>query len=112
MTPREFAKLACALPEAVEAGHHGHPDFRVGGKIFATLGPDGDWGMVKVHPVEQAELVKLEPEAYEPVNGAWGRQGCTRVNLDSAKKGSVKRALQLAWRKNAPKKLLKELGEA
>jgi hypothetical protein len=109
MKASEFRKLALELPEVLENEHHGHPDFRIGKKIFATIGPEGDWGMVKLHPVDQDEFVKLEPEAYEPVPGAWGRQGCTRVTLSAAKKTSVRRALELAWRKIAPAKLRKEL---
>lgn len=105
MNANQFRKLAAALPEVQEQEHHGHPDFRIGKKIFATLGPDGDWGMVKLHPVDQAEFCKLEPETFEPVKGAWGRQGCTRVELKNATAKSTKRALRLAWENIAPKKI-------
>ena len=105
MNDSQFRKLATALPEAVEQEHHGHPDFRIGKKVFATIGPDGDWAMVKLHPVEQDEFVKLHPESFEPVPGAWGRQGCTRVILAEASRKPVEQALRLAWRKIAPKKL-------
>ncbi len=57
MTADQFRKLALRLPEALEGEHMGHPDFRVGGKIFATLGPRGDWGMVKLTPEQQAVFV-------------------------------------------------------
>jgi hypothetical protein len=75
MTANEFRKLALGLPEASEAAHMGHPDFRVRGKIFAALGPDEDWGMVKLTADEQASLVHDEPEVFEPFGGAWGRRG-------------------------------------
>ena len=62
MTPDSFRKLALTLPEALEVGHMGHPDFRVGGKIFATLGyPDARWAMVKLTPEQQAaSLAKIK----------------------------------------------------
>jgi hypothetical protein len=84
MTPAGFRRLALALPETSEVGHMGHPDFRVGGKIFATLGyPDGGWGMVKLTPDQQEALVSAEPSVFAPVKGGWGRGaprtcGCRR----------------------------------
>jgi hypothetical protein len=86
-----------------------HPDFRVGGRIFASLGyPDGDWGMVILPPEEQRRLSKAEPEVFVPVKGAWGRAGNTQINLKVAKKASVREALRTAYaervRKNGKKK--------
>lgn len=109
MTSKEFRKLACGLSESSEAQHMGHPDFRVGGKIFATLGPDEDWGMVKLPPDEQARLVQLEPDVYSPASGAWGRNGCTIIQLASADRITVKEALTTAWRITAPKRLVQDL---
>ena len=86
----------------------GHPDFRVGGKIFATLGPNEDWGMVKLTPDEQATLIEAEPAAFEPASGAWGRRGYTVVQLRKTKALTVRCALLAAWRNTAPKKLLLE----
>jgi hypothetical protein len=104
MTPKEFRKLALSLPEAVEASHMQHPDFRVGGRIFATLGhPNSEWAMVKLTPDEQELFVKIDPDSFEPVPGGWGRQGATRVLLNSAKKALVRDALQAAWRIRASK---------
>ncbi len=61
MTQDDFRAIALALPEALEGAHMGHADFRVRGKIFASLGwPDADWGMVKLTPEEQALLVEAE----------------------------------------------------
>ena len=108
MTADEFRSLALSLPEAVEDAHMGHPDFRVGGKIFATLGPDDDWGMVKLTPDEQASFVHAEPKVFEAFNNAWGRRGCTKVWLAKAKKSSVQPALIAAWRNTAPKRLVEE----
>jgi len=111
MTAEQFRSLALSLPEATEEAHMGHPDFRVGGKIFATLGPDEDWGMVKVTPAEQADLVKREPSVFHPANGAWGERGCTIVRLAPAKERTVRPALIAAWRNTAPKKLKEKAGD-
>ena len=98
MTSKDFRRLALKLPGAVEAEHMGHPDFRVNGKIFATLQyPNDAWGMVKLPPEQQDEFMRLHSEAFVPVKGAWGRQGCTSVKLEAAEPGVVERALRLAW---------------
>lgn len=86
-----------------------HPDFRVGGKVFATLGPEEDWGMVKLTPDEQAALIRSEPEAYKPAAGAWGRRGCTIIQLKKTRELTVRHALLAAWRNTAPKRLVREL---
>ena len=84
----------------------GHPDFRVRGKIFATLGyPRVGWGVVKLTPQQQASFVQAEPEVFVPVNGGWGRLGATSVRLRSAKKVTVGQALMAAWRNTAPRRL-------
>lgn len=107
MSPDDFRRLALALPEAVEQQHQGHPDFRVGGKVFASLGPREAWGMVAVTPDEQAALMDDDPDAFEPFAGAWGRRGCTKVLLDAdPDEGRVRDALRAAWRARAPKRLL------
>jgi hypothetical protein len=85
MTPDQFRKLALALPGAVEGEHMRHPDFRVGGRIFASLGPDLTWGMVKLGEEEQQAFVRAEPEVFEPGPGAWGRGGATYVRLKAAR---------------------------
>jgi len=107
VTPKQFRDLALAFPETQERSHMNHPDFRVCGKIFATLGgyPNKSCGMVKLTPEQQEELTHDEPAAFTPVRGAWGRRGATTVHLKSAKKGTLHRALQAAWRNTAPKKL-------
>lgn len=73
MTAEEFRKMILSLPETSEAAHMGHPDFRVGGKIFASLGPAGEgWAMVKLTPEQQDAFARAEPEVFTPFNGAWG----------------------------------------
>ena len=109
MTADEFRSLALSLPETTEGAHQDHPDFRVGGKIFATLSPPSDdWGMVKLTTDEQAALVRSEPSVFEPFAGAWGRQGCTKVHLRAAQLEIVKSALSAAWRNTAPKRLAQQ----
>jgi hypothetical protein len=111
MTADEFRSLALGFPEAVEAAHMDHPDFRVRGKIFATLGPKGDWGMVKLTAEEQALFIRAEPKVYHPASGAWGRRGCTIVRLHDADEASVRQALGAAWRNTAPKRLAQQQDE-
>ena len=69
MTVNEFRNLALGLPEASEAEHMGHPDFRVRGKIFATLGPDEEWGMVKLTPEQQANSSGRSRTSSNPSKG-------------------------------------------
>ena len=108
MTPDEFRKLAMSFPEVIESTHMRNPDFRVGGRIFATLGyPDQDSAMVKLSPDEQKEFVRINPGVFKPVKGAWGRQGDTNVFLQGAKIDIVHEALSVAWHNTAPKRLPK-----
>ena len=106
MTADGFRRLALNLPEASEGSHMGHPDFRVGGKIFATLAaPDPGFAMVKLTPDQQEAFVSAEPEVFVPVKGGWGLQGATNVRLRLAKAKSVRVALAIAWRNTAPPRL-------
>ncbi len=106
MTAAEFRRIALSLPEAEERAHMEHADFRVGGRIFATLGyPDRGWGMVKLFPDEQRDLLKSEPKAFVPAKGAWGRKGSTCVRLKSAKAATLRKAIGAAWLNAAPNKL-------
>jgi len=109
MTADGFRRLALSMPEASEVGHMGHPDFRVGGKIFATLAyPDDKWGVVKLTPEQQEAFVSAEPAVFAPVKGGWGRKGATNVCLRPAKVGSLRVAMAAAWRNVAPAKLVSE----
>ena len=97
MTSDEFRKMALETPTAVERSHMNHPDFRVAGKIFASLGmPDENWGMVKLTPEQQREFIQKGPKIFRPSSGAWGRQGYTNVYLASAKASVVRAALDAA----------------
>jgi hypothetical protein len=109
MTAADFRRMALRFPEATEGAHMNHPDFRVGGKIFATLGyPEMGVGMVKLFPDQQQGFVRAEPKVFAPVNGLWGRRGATYVHLKIAKKGIVQKALAAAWRNTAPRKLVEQ----
>ena len=106
MTADDFRQIALSLPEALESAHMDHPDFRVRGKIFATLGyPDQGWGMVKLTPEQQTSLVRAEPAVFVPAKGAWGRRGSTIVRLDTVDQVALSSALIAAWRNVAPKRL-------
>jgi len=112
MTANDFRRIALSLPETSEQRHQDHPDFRVGGKIFATLGyPDKSHGMVKLHPKEQVFFIEREPGVFSPAKGAWGFRGSTIVRLKAAKKDSLHRAMIAAWRNSAPKRLASQLLE-
>ena len=74
-----------------------HPDFRAHGMIFATIGPDATWGMVRLPAEEQARVTEESPDDFEAFNGAWGRQGCTRVWFKGATMKVVKPLLKAAW---------------
>ena len=106
MTPEGFRRLALSFPEAAEHSHMKHPDFRVRGKIFATLGyPDKTRGMVKLTPEQQEEFGRTKPEAFTPVAGKWGQKGATSVRLKEVKKDLLHRALAAAWCNAAPKEM-------
>ena len=97
MTIDQFRKAALKIPTALEMSHMNHPDFRVSGKIFASLGhPDEKWGMVKLAPGDQRAFIETAPDVFKPCNGAWGRQGCTYVNLPLAKTSLIRNALESA----------------
>jgi len=109
MTENEFRKLALSLAGAEESAHMGHPDFRVGGKVFATLQPAKGMGMVSLSTEQQEIFIKVAPEIFEPVPGGWGRKGATYVRLSAASKKIVREAMSSAWRNRASRKLLKEV---
>jgi hypothetical protein len=103
-TPDDFRRIALSFPGAEEKAHMNHPDFRVGGRIFATLGsPDKAHGMVGLFPEQQELAIDAEPEAFRPASGAWGRSGSTLVKLDPVSDEWLERALEWAWRKRATK---------
>jgi len=97
MTAAQFRRLALSLPETVESSHFSHPDFRVRNRVFATLGyPDPRYGMVRLTPEHQKELVRAAPESFRPAAGAWGRSGSTIVILSTIDVASIRPVLETA----------------
>lgn len=110
MTPDDFRKLALNLSDTEERAHQNHPDFRVSGKIFATLGyPNDAAAMVKLYPAQQQAFVAADPKTFAPVKGAWGLKGCTNIHLESANQTRVQEALHAAWRNIAVHEALRAL---
>lgn len=108
MTSADFRRMALSMPEAVEGSHFGAADFRVGGKIFATLALESEgYGVLLLTPGQQAGMVADEPKIFSPVPKGWGRMGATRVRLAKVPPDILEGALRTAWRKRAPKRLLK-----
>jgi hypothetical protein len=104
MSASHFRRAALALPGAAEGAHQRTADFRIGKRIFATLGyPDDAWGMVKLTQEQQSMLVEAEPEIFRPMPGGWGKQGYTNVRLAKAGAATLKSALAMAWSNVAPK---------
>src|ERR1700734_1084282 len=109
MKAADFRRIALSLPEAVEASHFGNADFRVNGKIFATLGLEKEgYGVLLLTPEQQAGMVEDEPRVFSPVPGGWGRKGSTRVRLAKVAPDILEAALRMAWSRKAPKRLLAE----
>ncbi|NJD87580.1 MAG: MmcQ/YjbR family DNA-binding protein [Betaproteobacteria bacterium] len=97
-------RIALACPEAVEGAHMGHPDFRVGGKIFMTLWPAERRAVVKLPIADQQALVQMDPEAFSL--GGWSHQGWTGVQLARVNAGQLRLLASAAWRNVAPRRLL------
>ncbi|MGE0143347.1 MAG: MmcQ/YjbR family DNA-binding protein [Planctomycetota bacterium] len=95
-TAADFRKIATALDGVVEGEHQAHPDFRVQGRVFATITADGTRGMVKVTPAQQLEWTRAD-SAFSPASGAWGRAGCTMVDLALVTKARLREAIVAAW---------------
>ena len=108
MTAAQFQEMALSFPEAVEAAHMGHPDFRVAGRIFATLGYQNEGrGVLLLSPEEQQEMISQHPKMFEPVPGGWGRRGSTQVVLARITRPVLETAMGKAWQRKAPKRLSK-----
>jgi hypothetical protein len=112
MTANGFRRIALGMSGAVEGAHMGHPDFRVGGRIFATIHGDQQFGMVKLTPEQQQQFVREHPDTFAPESGAWGRQGCTSVRLKGADDDAVGEAMTLAWRNTVAKPPVKRAGKS
>jgi hypothetical protein len=102
-------RIALGLPEAMESEHMGHPDFRSGGKVFATL-PDPQQVVVKLHHEQQERLVRSDPARFAPATGGLGHLGWTALSLAAADEAALVTALKMAWRNVAPKSAIFKLG--
>ena len=103
MTAAGFREIALSQPDTVESAHMSHPDFRVDGKIFATLGyPDADHAVVVLSPDQQEGFVAEMPRTFSAVKGAWGKRGSTQIHLPSAETEPVAEAIRLAWKRGRP----------
>jgi hypothetical protein len=99
MTPDDFRRIALSLEGAEEGAHMGAVDFRVGGRIFATLASVKlGYGNLMLTPEVQAEFLEGAPELFLPVAGGWGRGGATHVRLDVVSEDVLTGALRSAWR--------------
>lgn len=99
MTPRDFKRLALSFDGAEEGSHMGAVDFRVGGRIFATLAAVKlGYGNLMLTPEQQAQFVEEMPDVFIPIAGGWGRNGATHVRLAAVGEDVLKGALQVAWK--------------
>ena len=104
MNIHDFRRIALSLPGAEESSHMGSPDFRVGGRIFATLAAAKlGYGNIMITPEQQAAFVEELPEIFIPVSGGWGRGGATHINLAVANEDVVLGALQTAHKNRVEK---------
>jgi hypothetical protein len=100
----DFRRLALSLPGAEEGSHMGAVDFRVGGRIFATLATiDQGYGNLMLTPEQQAAFVDEAPDLFLPVKGGWGRMGATHIRLSAANEDVLAGALQAAWKTRSEK---------
>jgi hypothetical protein len=105
---REVRRLALALPETTEEPHFHLASFRVKGKIFATVAPDGAYMNLFVDDEQRELMVTVDPKAYGSLK--WGKIAYLHVHIAAAKAGDVKTLLRSAWERKAPKKLLAGAG--
>ena len=99
MNASDFRRIALSLEGAEESSHMGAPDFRVGGRIFATLASEKEgYGNLRLTPEQQAEFVAEQPEVFVPVAGGWGRMGMTHIRLAAANEDLLAGALRTAWK--------------
>jgi hypothetical protein len=99
MIPSDFRRIALSLEGAEEGSHMGSPDFRVGGRIFATLAAQAQgYGNLMLTPEQQAMFVAEAPDIFIPIPGGWGRNGATHLKLSAAHEDLVYGALETAWK--------------
>lgn len=99
MDAEDFRRIALSLPGAEESSHMGAPDFRVGGRIFATLASQSQGcGNLMLTLEHQAAFVAELPEVFVPIAGGWGRMGATHIRLAAANEDVLAGALRTAWK--------------
>ena len=99
MTAADFRRIALSLEGAEEGSHMGAVDFRVGGRIFATLASQKQgYGNLMLTSEVQAEFVAEQPDLFVPIAGGWGRMGATHIVLAAANEDLLTGALRTAWR--------------
>jgi len=104
MTTSDFRRIALSLEGVEESSHMGAPDFRVGGRIFATLASQKQgYGNLMLTPEQQADFVRELPNVFLPVHGGWGRNGATHIVLSKANKDVLEGALRTAWKSRIEK---------
>jgi len=97
MNAEDFRRIALSLEGAEEGSHMGSPDFRVGGRIFATLASQHQgYGNLMLTPERQAEFVAEAPDVFVPIAGGWGRMGMTHIRLARASEDILAGALRTA----------------
>src|SRR5262249_51743892 len=99
MNANDFRRIALSFEGAEESSHMGQPDFRVGGRIFATLASQKQgYGNLMLTPEHQEAFVSEAPELFVPVTGGWGRMGATHIRLAAANEDVLTGALRTAWK--------------
>jgi hypothetical protein len=99
MNAADFRRIALGLEGAVEGSHMGSADFRVGGRIFATLASQSQgFGNLMLTPEVQTEFVENQPDVFVPIAGGWGRMGATHIRLASVNEDLLAGALRTAWK--------------
>jgi hypothetical protein len=99
MKVSDFRRIALGLAGAEEGSHMGAADFRVGGRIFATLASQKQgYGNLMLTPEIQADFVREQPDVFLPVAGGWGRMGATHIRLGVAQEDVLEGALRAAWK--------------
>ena len=98
MNAADFRRIALSLEGAEEGSHMGAVDFRVGGRIFATLASQAQgYGNLMLTSEQQADFVGELPEVFLPIAGGWGRMGMTHIRLAEANEDVLTGALRAAW---------------
>src|SRR5215471_2404179 len=99
MNANDFRRIALSLKGDEESSHMGQPDFRAGGRIFATLASQKQgYGNLMLTPEQQATFVEELPEVFLPIPGGWGRMGATHIRLAAANEDVLAGALRTAWK--------------